>query len=263
MLGFAVLLSLLGIALASVGLWVENILADTPSIDELKPIDRGETSKVYAADGSVSGLDSGRIVREPVDSSKIPPSLKQATVAIEDENFYHHSGVDWGAVVRAAVENAEAGFEARQGGSTITQQLVKNLYIHDPADTLERKIREAKLAMELEDEHSKTWILNQYLNTASYGTNDGRTAVGVKAAAEVYFNKDVADLDLEGVGAARRAAAGAVRVQPVPEPARSEGRGATRCSTRWRAGLRRAGQARRGRGGGLGLDAGNKYETIH
>ena len=73
--------------------------------------------------------------------------LRHATVAIEDENFYEHDGVDYEAIVRAAVENIEAG-EVKQGGSTITQQLVRNLYIQDPEDTLERKIREAKLAKE-------------------------------------------------------------------------------------------------------------------
>ena len=65
-----------------------------------------------------------------------------------------------------------------QGGSTITQQLVRNLYIADPQEDIERKIKEAKLANEEEDQHSKDWILTEYLNTASYGTNDGRTAIG-------------------------------------------------------------------------------------
>ena len=136
-------------------------------------------------------------------------------------------------MVRAAVENAEAGFEARQGGSTITQQLVKNLYIQDPDETVERKIREAKLAMELEDEHSKGWILNQYLNTASYGTNDGRTAVGVEAASEVYFDKNVQRPRPQGVGAARRPAPGALRIQPVPQPARGQGPPQRGARQRW------------------------------
>ena len=184
-----------GSRLPASGSGSSEIWADTPSIDPLKPIDRGETSFVYAADGSFLGTIQADIIREPVDRTEVPDSLEQATIAIEDEHFYDHDGVDCGAVVRAAVENAEAGFEARQGGSTITQQLVKNLYIQDPDETVERKIREAKLAMELEDEHSKGWILNQYLNTASYGTNDGRTAVGVEAASEVYFDKNVQQLD--------------------------------------------------------------------
>ncbi len=125
LLGFGVLLAIGGIALASVGLWVQQIWADTPSIDSLKPINRGETSFVYAADGSFLGTIQADIVREPVDRTEVPDSLEQATIAIEDEHFYDHDGVDWGAVVRAAVENVGGGLEARQGGSTITQQLVK------------------------------------------------------------------------------------------------------------------------------------------
>ena len=262
-LGFSVVLAAVGIALASVGLWVEDILADTPSIDELKPINRGETSKVYSSDGSFLGSIQASILREPVDFDKIPLSLKQATVSIEDENFYHHSGVDWGAVVRAAVENAEAGFEARQGGSTITQQLVKNLYIHDPQETLERKIREAKLAMELEDEHSKNWILNQYLNTASYGTNDGRTAVGVKAAAEVYFNKDVTDLDIKESALLAGLPQAPSEYNPFLNPHASKVRRDEVLAKMNEQGYLGDAKYAKLRQEGLGLDAGHKYETIH
>ena len=98
-------------------------------------------------------------------------------------------------MVRAAVENVEAG-EVKQGASTITQQLVRNLYIDDPEDTIERKIIEAEMAREYEDEHTKSEILEEYLNTASYGTNDGKTAVGVQAASQVFFDKDVTDLNV-------------------------------------------------------------------
>jgi penicillin-binding protein 1A len=83
-----------------------------------------------------------------------------------------------------------------EGGSTITQQLVRNLYIADPQDTLKRKIIEAHLANEEEDEHTKDWILTKYLNTASYGTNEGATAIGVEAAAETYYSKHARDLSL-------------------------------------------------------------------
>ena len=84
----------------------------------------------------------------------------------------------------------------KQGGSTITMQLARNLYIDDPERDLERKIKEAKIAEELEDEHSKEWILENYLNTASYGTVNGRTAVGVEAAAQIYYSKKADDLTL-------------------------------------------------------------------
>ena len=125
--------------------------------------------------------------------NQIPEDLQDATVAIEDERFYEHDGVDLEGIVRAASENIEAG-EVKQGGSTITMQLVRNLYIEDPDRDIERKIKEAKLAEELEDELSKREILEQYLNSASYGTVNGRTAVGVEAAAQIYFSKPAKDL---------------------------------------------------------------------
>ncbi len=193
-LGFGVLFAVIVAGVAGVGIWALDVRASAPSLDELKPIDEGETSFVYAADGSQLGAIQSDALREKVDIDEIPKSLRQATIAIEDEKFYEHDGVDIEAVFRAALENAEAG-EVRQGGSTITQQLVRNLYIADPEDTIERKLIEAKLANELEDERTKKWILEQYLNTASYGTNNGRTAVGVEAASQVYFNKHVSDLN--------------------------------------------------------------------
>ena len=149
---------------------------------------RARTRSSSPSDGTRLGYIQNDELRTPIPLKAIPKELQEATIAIEDERFYEHDGVDVEAVVRAAVENIEAG-ETRQGGSTITQQLVRNLYIHDPEDTLERKIREAALAEDLEQEQTKKWILEQYLNTASYGTVDGRTAVGVEAAAQTFFNK--------------------------------------------------------------------------
>jgi penicillin-binding protein 1A len=264
MLGLAVALAAVGIALGSLGLWVANILAETPSIDELKPIERGQTSKVYASDGSFLGTIQAEIVREPVDFDKIPWYLKTATIAIEDENFKEHDGVDWSAVMRAAVENAEAGFEAKQGGSTITQQLVKNLYIQDPEETLERKIREAKLAMELEEEHSKAWILNEYLNTASYGTNDGRTSVGVKAAAEVYFDKDVSDLDLDEAALLAGLPQAPSQYNPILNPHAAKKRRNTVLRKMYEQGyIKSDAELEKAQNDGLGLDPGAKYSTIH
>ena len=94
------------------------------------------------------------ILRRVIPWADIPVDLRRATVAIEDERFYKHKGVDYNAIVRAGVKNLESG-ETVQGGSTITQQLVRALYIKDPKRNFARKIREAKLASELEDEHSQ------------------------------------------------------------------------------------------------------------
>ena len=98
--------------------------------------------------------------------------------------------------MRASWRDLLAGGKPVQGGSTITQQLVRDLYIKHPSDTLKRKIVEAHLADEENARYSKASILTQYLNTAPYGTNGGLTAVGVQAAAETYFSKPASRLTL-------------------------------------------------------------------
>src|SRR4051794_28471462 len=160
-------------ALSAVG-YVIAIAATGPDIEKLKPVDKGESSAVYAADGSLLGYVQSDVVRQPKPFDYMPPDLRQATVSIEDERFYEHGGVDPEGIVRAAVKNVTSG-KTLQGGSTITQQLVRALYIQDPQQDYKRKIREAKLAQELEDKHSKAWILENYLNDVPYGTVGWRT----------------------------------------------------------------------------------------
>jgi penicillin-binding protein 1A len=187
-----------GIVLALGGLgvlaWVISVAATAPPLSSLKMRDLGSNSAVYAADRQPLGFITAVELRRPVEGSRIPEVLKQATVAIEDERFYRHKGVDWEGVVRAGVKNIT---EQRtvQGGSTITMQLVRNLYISNER-TYQRKIREAKLAEELETRHDKNWILVKYLNTAPYGTVNGQSAVGAQAASRLYFGKDVSKLTL-------------------------------------------------------------------
>ena len=188
-------LALVACAAGGLAIWVLNVAADAPDIDTLRPADDGANSQVFDAAGNSLGYVQSDILREPVKLKKIPKDLQEATIAIEDSNFYEHGGVDYGAIIRAAVANAEAG-EVKQGASTITQQLVRNLYIEDPKDTIERKIKEARMAQQYEEEHSKNQILDEYLNTATYGTNNGKSSVGVQAAAEAFFDKDVEDLGL-------------------------------------------------------------------
>src|SRR4051812_2855263 len=191
-----VLLAILGIGAASVIGYVISITATTPNIDELKPIDKGQTSAVYAANGRLLGYVKSSIVRQPVVEDDIPQDARNATVAIEDSRFYKHHGVDYEGVVRAAIKNLQ-NRKTLQGGSTITQQLVRALYIKDPTRNFKRKVREAKLASELEDEHPKDWILTSYLNNVPYGTVNGETAVGIEAAAEIFFSKHAKDLTVE------------------------------------------------------------------
>jgi penicillin-binding protein 1A len=197
--GFLVALSV-GIVAGFLGVlgvvgYIIGVAASAPSIDSLKPIDHGQTSVVYAADGKRLGFITSDELRTPVQYSVIPTALKQATVAIEDQRFYQHRGVDYEGILRAGLKNLESGSTV-QGGSTITMQLVRNLYTGDRNRNFQRKIREAKLAEELEREHNKTWILTNYLNNVSYGTVGGSTAVGVQAASRVFFDKPVSQLNL-------------------------------------------------------------------
>ena len=232
LLAFGVLVGLTAIPVVGVGIWVLSVRADTPPLDQLKPVKEGANSVVFAADGGRLGYIQSDTIRHPVSAGKIPQVLDHATVAIEDEHFYEHGGIDYGAIVRAGWEDLKAG-AAVQGGSTITQQLVRNLYIADPEETIERKIREATWAEEYEREYSKPQILTKYLNTASYGTTDGRTAVGVQAAAETYFSKPVQELDLPEAALIAGLPQAPSEYNPFLNPKGAVG-GATTCSGRWR-----------------------------
>jgi penicillin-binding protein 1A len=194
-LGVGVVATVVVIAALSVAGYVFAIAASAPDLDELKAADKGQLSVVYAADGTKLGFIQSDTLRRVRPWRDIPVALRRATVAIEDERYYKHDGVDLNAIVRAGIKNLESG-ETVQGGSTITQQLVRALYIKDPKRNFERKIREAKLASELEKERSKTWILKEYLNSVPYGTVNGRTAIGVEAASVTFFDKHVSKLKL-------------------------------------------------------------------
>jgi penicillin-binding protein 1A len=183
-----------GIAAAG---WVIHVVDTAPNIAQLKPQPQGTVSAVYASDGTRLGFIAGDTLRNPVAGATIPTTMKRATVAIEDRRFYQHGGVDYAGIVRAAVRDVTSS-GAAQGGSTLTMQLVRNLY--EPQSrfqkTITRKLREIKLADQLEHRHSKAWILDTYLNNVPYGTVGGQTAVGIEAAARTFFDKPASQLTL-------------------------------------------------------------------
>jgi penicillin-binding protein 1A len=186
-------------ALAMAAGWVVNVAQSAPDIAQLKPRDPGQLSEVFASDGSLLGYISSDVLRTYVSGRHLPQALKEATVAIEDRRFYRHGGIDYEGIVRAAVKDVFGSGKSIQGGSTLTMQLVRNIYLPNRlADTrsLKRKIIEAKLAEELEKKHSKNWILTHYLNDVDYGTLGGKTAVGVGAASQMFFDKPVGKLNL-------------------------------------------------------------------
>jgi penicillin-binding protein 1A len=195
LLAFGAVFAVAAIAVIAVTSWVLDVAAEAPSLSTCRPVERGGNSTLYAADGSKLGVIASSEARDPVSIERIPKTLQLATVAIEDQRFYQHGGVDYEGIARAALKDIQAG-EAVEGGSTITQQLVRNLCIPNPERTLERKIVEAKLAVEYAKRHSRQEILGSYLNVASYGTIDGSTAVGVGAASRIYFSRPVWALDL-------------------------------------------------------------------
>lgn len=153
----------------------------------LSPLD--QRSLVLDRNGSVLAVLYGEQNREPVSLDLIPQQVRDAIIVVEDENFYSHDGVNLRATIRALFENVSSG-GITQGGSTITMQVVKNSILGNE-QTLERKSREAILAMRLEEEFTKDQILERYLNTAYFGNG----AYGVQAAAETYWGVGVAELD--------------------------------------------------------------------
>ena len=148
------------------------------------------SSKMLASDGSLLANLHGEIDRDPVPLSRIPQTMQDAAVAIEDRRFFEHGAIDLRGTARALFNNL--GSSDRQGGSTITQQLAKNLYFHGQPRTVWRKGAEAILAIGLERVSTKRSILQAYLNTAYFG----RGAYGVQTAARSYFRKDVSKLTL-------------------------------------------------------------------
>ncbi|MEA2248838.1 MAG: penicillin-binding protein, partial [Solirubrobacteraceae bacterium] len=179
--------------------WVISVARTAPPLNTSKPLEIGATSRVYAADGTRLGFIQADVLRTPVASHEMPQNVKDATIAVEDRRFFDHQGVDFEGVVRAAVKNLENRHEI-QGGSTLTMQLVRNLYTGEKQRTLKRKIREAKLAEDLENLHpgreGKLWILTKYLNSVPYGTVGGQTATGIQAAARIFFDKPASKLKL-------------------------------------------------------------------
>jgi penicillin-binding protein 1A len=157
----------------------------------IPPIPVGpQTTFVFDRHGKPITTLHAAVNRVIVPMDKIAPSLREAVVAIEDQDFYEHRGLDPAAIVRAAWENTITG-RIEQGGSTITQQFVKNVFTTGER-TLERKIHEAVLAVKLERQFSKDQILEKYLNTVYFG----RGAYGAQAAAVTYFGVPAAKLSL-------------------------------------------------------------------
>lgn len=175
-----------GAAAVAVYYWASN---DLPSFSKIADYRPPLVTRVLARDGSLIG-ELYRERRYLITMDQMPPYLPQAFLAIEDDEFYKHPGIDIRAIVRAALTNFQTG-EKSSGGSTITQQVVKRLML-TPEKSYERKLKEMILAYRLEQQLSKDEILNLYLNQIFFGNN----AYGVEAAARTYFAKSARELTL-------------------------------------------------------------------
>jgi membrane peptidoglycan carboxypeptidase len=185
--GFFGVFFVIGIAGASYTVMINRSL---PSFTELQNRDIPESSKLYARDGTLIYEFYGEYKRSRISLDQIPPNLKNATLAIEDKDYYKHGAVSLQSIVRALTVNYKTGTSS-QGGSTITQQFVKNALLNREKK-YSRKVREVLLAYKVEAHFTKDEILEAYFNEIPYGRN----SYGVEAASKAYFNKSASQLNL-------------------------------------------------------------------
>ncbi|MGH2751154.1 MAG: transglycosylase domain-containing protein [Actinomycetota bacterium] len=187
-----VVLAAFGLLAASCSEWVEDLPELTKKDLKFSP---PESSKLFAGDGTLIKTFHGEQNRTVVDLEDIPKQVQNAVLAIEDQRFYEHEGVDLKAIIRAALANVGSG-RIEEGGSTITQQYVKQMIIA-PGEiaekSYERKIQEAALSRQIETELTKKEILERYLNTIYLGQG----AYGFQAAAKAYFEVPAKELSID------------------------------------------------------------------
>ncbi len=216
--GLAWLISLITLAGVGGALAVYYFLApQLPAIDHLKEVEYQTPLKVYSRDGKLLA-QFGEKKRIPVRIAEIPKLLVQAFLAAEDARFYEHSGVDPQGLIRAALELVRTG-DKRQGGSTITMQVARNFFL-SPEKTYLRKLKEILLALKIERSLSKDEILELYLNKIYLGQH----AYGVAAAAQVYYGKTLAQLDLSEAATLAGLPKAPSRFNPISNPQQAKAR---------------------------------------
>jgi penicillin-binding protein 1A len=183
--------SVIALAVTTVAFTGRQILLSTCSLSDLRPLSLGENSFLYTNHMRLLGVVPSATNRQPLPLAKISPWLPEATVAIEDARFWQHGALDYQGIARALYQDLSQGHIV-QGGSTITQELVRNLYIGNNQRTLSRKLKEACLAEKVFQKLSRKQILTDYLNEVFYG----RHAYGAEAAAQTYFSKSASELSL-------------------------------------------------------------------
>jgi len=186
---FTVLATVLAVMLVMASLHFASAVAASTTTKDAATFSSAASSKLLDSAGRVIATLHGEVNREPVRLADIPLSLQHAVIAIEDRRFYEHRGLDARGLARAVYENIRG---SHQGGSTISEQLAKNLYFHGAPRTIGRKFSEVVMTLGLEGLSSKRQILEAYLNTVYFG----RGVYGAQAAAQSYFHRDVRRLTL-------------------------------------------------------------------
>lgn len=186
-----------GVILTSVSLGFLGFVylsRNLPTAGEITGHELIESTKIYDRTGENLLYEiHGEEKRTYLSAEEIPDTARQATIAIEDNNFYEHKALDFKAMVRAFIVDIQKGYKA-QGGSTITQQVAKNSFL-TPEKSIIRKLKELVLAYRIEQAYSKDEILNLYLNLVPYGQN----AYGIESASQIYFGKPAKELNLSEV----------------------------------------------------------------
>lgn len=181
------LLTLIIVASVAVGVLYFHLKQDLPNVESLKTVELQKPMQIFTADGKLIG-EVGEERRIPVKLADVPQTLIDAVIATEDARFYDHKGIDPKGIMRAVWRSAQGD---KQGASTITQQLARNFFL-SPERTMERKLKEIILALEIENNLSKNEILELYLNKIYLGYR----SYGVAAAAKTYFGKKLDELTL-------------------------------------------------------------------
>ena len=213
-------LLLIVIGAAGIGIYVKKVIDNTPEVTAKDIMPQGYTTNIVDSNGTLleqlKDSDSNRVYKK---YDEISPYMGKAFVAIEDERFYKHNGIDIQGIIRAGVNGVAHGFHFTEGASTLTQQLIKNNvfpnFINESKyQRIERKIQEQYLALKIEKEMSKEEILEAYMNTI----NLGQGCLGVQTAAQRYFNKDAKDLTLSECAVIAAITQSPSNLNPVSNP---------------------------------------------
>ena len=215
------ILCIIAVGVIGGGLYAVKLIKQCPDISEVNISPNGFSTTVYDSAGNeIETLAASGSNRTYVTIDEIPKDLQHAFVAIEDERFYKHNGIDLRGIIRAGFTGIISGGEKMQGASTITQQLLKNNYFttwtseHTLKDSINRKVQEQYLAVQLEKVEDKDTILENYLNTINLGQN----TLGVEAASERYFNKSVSELTLSEDAAIAAITQNPSKYNPITNP---------------------------------------------